>query len=173
MRKGIGVWVCCQGIVALSIFLGLPTLAPWDSCRLHGWKAQISEKCLECSHPYSRIPWNPGALRIPGTWYQVPGTRHVKFSRTLDSTTIRGIMGMSEENCWKYILTPPTKKCPKNLPDLCGSPNTSAGLGDATLVGGALAGKTKLVYGLGPNPVAGEKCLHFSIFGHFSKFSEL
>jgi hypothetical protein len=40
-------------------------------------------------------------------------------------------------------------------------------------LGGALAGKQKMVYGLGPNPVAGENCLHFSMFGHFSKFSEL
>jgi hypothetical protein len=40
-------------------------------------------------------------------------------------------------------------------------------------LGGALAGKTNLLYGLGPNPVAGENCLHFSFFGHFSKISEL
>jgi hypothetical protein len=38
---------------------------------------------------------------------------------------------------------------------------------------GALAGKKHVLYGLGPNPVAGENCLHFSILDHFSKFSEL
>jgi hypothetical protein len=38
---------------------------------------------------------------------------------------------------------------------------------------GALAGKKTLLYGLGPNPVAGENCLIFSIFDHFSKLSEL
>ena len=35
-------------------------------------------------------------------------------------------------------------------------------------LGGALAGKKNLLYGLGPNPVAGENCLHFSIFGQNS-----
>jgi hypothetical protein len=34
-------------------------------------------------------------------------------------------------------------------------------------LGGALAGKHFFVYCLAPNPVAGENCLHFSIFGHF------
>ena len=41
------------------------------------------------------------------------------------------------------------------------------------LLGGALTGKKNIVYGLAPNSVAGENCLHFSIFRHFSKFSEL
>jgi hypothetical protein len=43
----------------------------------------------------------------------------------------------------------------------------------ACCLGGALAGNCFFVYGLGPNPRAGENGLHFSIFGHFSKFSEL
>jgi hypothetical protein len=38
---------------------------------------------------------------------------------------------------------------------------------NSALLGGALAGKTNMFYCLVPNPVAGENCLHFSIFGDF------
>jgi hypothetical protein len=47
------------------------------------------------------------------------------------------------------------------------------GVGHKAILGGALAGNKNLLYGLGPNPVAGKNCLHFSIFGHFSNSAEL
>jgi len=41
------------------------------------------------------------------------------------------------------------------------------------ITGGALAGKKHLLYGLGPNPVAGgKKCLLFSIFAIFFQNSQ-
>jgi hypothetical protein len=40
-------------------------------------------------------------------------------------------------------------------------------LRSAALLGGALAGKQIIFYCVVPNPVAGENCLHLSIFNHF------
>jgi hypothetical protein len=36
-----------------------------------------------------------------------------------------------------------------------------------SFLGGALAGRTNLFYGLGPNPAAGKNCWRFTIWGHF------